>query len=91
MQVIDVTIVWSQSFRVPNLDHKAIVFYGPPLPKGHNEPMFTVTAWVSFHGREYEEVVAAMALDDEVEPLVERAKAGLLEKVAPLLAPTASA
>jgi hypothetical protein len=53
--------------------------------------MFTVTAWVSFQGNEYEEVVAARALDDEVEPLVERAKAGLLEKVAPLLARTASA
>ena len=88
MQVIDVITTLSESFEIPNLGHKAIVFYGPPLPKGRLEPMFTVTAWVSFSGEEYEEVVAARTLDDEVEPLVEKAKAGLITKVAPVLAPT---
>ena len=87
MQAIDVTYYWKESFDVPHLGHKAIVFYGPPLPMGRAGPMFSVTAWVSIGENEYEEVVPAKHLSDDVEEMVGRAKAGLLAQVAPLVAP----
>jgi hypothetical protein len=81
MQVLDVDQYWRDTFAIPGLDHKAIVFYGPPLPKG-GEPMFAVTAWASIGLDEYWEVVPAKSLRDQVENLVERAKSGLIDQVA---------
>jgi hypothetical protein len=86
MQVLDVDQYWRDTFAIPGLDHKGIVFYGPPLPKS-GEPMFVVTAWTSIGLDEYWEVVPAKGLSDRVETLVERAKSGLLEQVATRLGP----
>jgi hypothetical protein len=86
MQVLDVEQYWRESFSVPGLDHKALVFYGPPLPKSR-EPMFAVTAWTSIGHDEYCEVVPAKHLSDQVENLVEKAKAGLAAQVARRLDP----
>ena len=87
MQVLDVDEYWRDTFTIPGLDHKALVFYGPPLPKS-GEPMFTVTAWTSIGLEAYCEVVPAKGLSDRVESLVERAKAGLIAQVEPRLNPT---
>ncbi len=86
MQVLDVDEYWRDAFAIPGLDHKAIVFYGPPLPKS-GEPMFVVTAWTSIGLDEYCEVVAAKSLSEPVENLVERAKSGLIDQVAARLNP----
>jgi hypothetical protein len=80
VQVLDVDQYWRDTFAIPGLDHKAIVFYGPPLPKS-GEPMFVVTAWASIGLDEYLEVVPAKSLSDIVENLVERAKSGLIDQV----------
>jgi hypothetical protein len=88
MQVLDVEEYWKDTFAIPGLDHRAIVFYGPPLPRS-GEPMFVVTAWASIGRDEYWEVVPAKHLSDQVETLVERAKSGLIAQVATRLGPTA--
>lgn len=80
MQVLDVEEYWRDTFNIPGLDHKALVFYGPPLPKS-GQPMFAVTAWTSIGNDEYCEVVPAKRLTDRVERLVEQAKAGLVNQV----------
>ena len=67
-------------------DLNAYVFYGPPLPKS-GEPMFAVTAWTSIGPDEYCEIVPAEHLSDQVESLVERAKAGLIAQVAKRVTP----
>ena len=81
VQVLDVEEYWRDTFTIPGLDHKALVFYGPPLPKS-GEPMFAVTAWTSIGLDDYCEVVPARRLSDHVESLVEQAKAGLVDQVA---------
>lgn len=86
VQVLDVEEYWREAFVIPGLDHKAIVFYGPPLPKS-GEPTFAVTAWTSIGADEYCEVVPAEHLSDQVESLVELAKAGLVAQVAKRVAP----
>jgi hypothetical protein len=87
VQVLDVDEYWRDTFTIPGLDHKALVFYGPPLPMS-GEPMFTVTAWASIGLDEYCEVVSAKGLSDRVEDLVERAKAGLIAQVVPRVTTT---
>jgi hypothetical protein len=88
MQVLDVEEYWKDSFAIPGLNHRAIVFYGPPLPKS-GEPMFVVTAWASIGHDEYWEIVPAKKLSDNVESLVELAKSGLIDQVAARLGPPA--
>ena len=80
MQVVDIEDYWRDTFTIPGLGHKALVFYGPPLPKS-GEPVFAVTAWTSIGLDEYCEVVPAKRLSDRVESLVEQAKAGLVAQV----------
>ena len=85
MKVSEVTSGGWRSFAVPGLAGTAIWFYGPPVPSG-DDPRLSVTAWLSIAGiAECHEIVAAKAMTDEVEPLVERAKSGLIVKVKHLL------
>jgi hypothetical protein len=86
MKVSEVTSGRWEPFEVEYLDHKAIWFYGQPVPSG-DDPRFSVTAWVSTNAGEFQKVVAAEAIDEEVEDLVERAKAGLIEQVTPHIEP----
>ncbi len=80
MQVVDVEAYWRGTFTIPGLDHKALVFYGPPMPKS-GQPVFAVTAWTSMGLDEYCEVVPAKHLSDQVDDLVEQAKARLIDQV----------
>jgi hypothetical protein len=86
VQVLDVEEYWRETFIIPGLGHKALVFYGPPLPKSSG-PIFAVTAWTSIGPDEYCEIVPAEHLSDQVERLVERAKTGLAAQVAKRVAP----
>lgn len=86
MKVFEVEDYYREAFIVPNLDHKAIVFYGPPLPK-YKEAIFSVVAWVAIGHDEQVAIVDAKSVSDEVEPLVEQAKAELVQKVAEALKP----
>jgi hypothetical protein len=87
VQVVDVEDYWRGTFTIPGLDHKALVFYGPPMPKS-GQPMFTVTAWTSIGLEEYCEVVPAKRLSDDVEDLVGQAKERLVDQVLTRLGPT---
>jgi hypothetical protein len=87
VQVLDVEEYWRDTFTIPGLDHKALVFYGPPMPKS-GQPIFAVTAWTSIGLDEYCEVVPAKRLSDHVEALVEQAKARLIDQVLTRLNPT---
>jgi hypothetical protein len=86
VEVVDVEGYWRDTFTIPGLDHKGLVFYGPPLPKS-GQAMFAVTAWTSIGLDEYCEVVPAKRLSDSVESLVEQAKAGLVDQVARRISP----
>lgn len=71
-------------YQIPGLAEVAIVYYGPARPSG-GDPRFTVTAAVCINGRDYRGSAHAESLDDDVEPLVEQAKAALHERVAPVI------
>jgi hypothetical protein len=91
MRVSDVTQSWRESYDVPGLEGKAIVFYGPPSPRGGGDPGFSVTASALVNGEPYQAIVPAKGGSDDVDGLIQEAKTKLQEELALVLGSPAGA